>query len=425
MRILVVGSGGREHALGWAFTHGRATLFFAPGNAGTAGIGSNVPIDASNVSALVAFAYGEAIDLTVVGPEVPLVGGIVDAFAAARLRVVGPSAAAAQIEGSKAFAKGFMARRGIPTAEYRVFSSDAYEAAQRYVLKQGAPIVIKASGLAAGKGAVVCSTDNEARAALDQMMKEQVLGEAAAEVVIEDCMVGEEASVFALTDGNDYVCLPAAQDHKRIGEGDTGPNTGGMGAYAPAPLVDDVLLARVCAEIIEPTLEGMASEGREYKGCLYAGLMITESGPKVVEFNCRLGDPEAQVVLPLLDVDASELMLAIAERRLGNLRMALSTESAACVVLASRGYPGNYQKGFPVSGLNAAGEHALVFHAGTALDDKGHVITAGGRVLGVTGLSGSLQGALDQAYGAADCIHFQGVTMRRDIGQKGVARLVS
>ncbi len=423
MRILVVGSGGREHAFGWALMRGGSTLYFAPGNAGTAAIGHNVPIGAGEIEASVAFAREESIDLTVVGPEVPLVDGIADAFESARLRVVGPSAVAAEIEGSKAFAKKFMARRGIPTAAFRVFPADQHEEAWAYVQAQGMPIVIKASGLAAGKGAMVCSTLDESRIALDRMMKSLDFGDAGAEVVIEECMVGEEASVFAFTDGDDYVCLSPAQDHKRIGEGDTGPNTGGMGAYAPAPLVDHALLARVRAEIIEPTLEGLASEGRVYRGCLYAGIMVTDSGPKVVEFNCRLGDPEAQVVLPLLDVDVKELMLSIAECRLSRLRVALSAGAAACVVLASKGYPSSYKKGYTIAGLERAGEEALVFHAGTRMDDAGSAVTAGGRVLGVTGLSSDLQGALDQAYSAADHIHFEGLTMRRDIGQKGIARL--
>ena len=423
MRILVVGSGGREHAFGWALMRGRSTLYFAPGNAGTAVIGHNIPIGAGEIEALVAFAREESIDLTVVGPEVPLVAGIADAFESAHLRVVGPSAVAAEIEGRKAFAKNFMARRGIPTAGFRVFHAVQHEEAWAYVQAQGVPIVIKASGLAAGKGAMVCSTLDESRIALDRMMKSLDFGDAGAEVVIEECMEGEEASVFAFTDGEDYVCLSPAQDHKRIGEGDTGPNTGGMGAYAPAPLVDDALLDLVCTEIIEPTLEGLASEGRVYRGCLYAGIMVTDSGPKVVEFNCRLGDPEAQVVLPLLDVDVKELMLSIADCSLSRLRVAVSTGDAACVVLASKGYPSSYKKGYTIAGLERAGEEALVFHAGTRLDDAGHVVTAGGRVLGVTGLGSSLQGALDRAYAAAEHIHFEGLTMRRDIGQKGIARL--
>ena len=365
------------------------------------------------------------MDLTVVGPEVPLVEGIADAFDEAGLLVVGPSSAAAALEGSKAFAKDFMARHSIPTAAFRVFQSNQYEEAKDYLKSQGAPTVIKASGLAAGKGAIVCATPEEAHDALKRVMVSKDFGGAGEEVVIEEFMVGEEASVFAFTDGDDYICLSPAQDHKQIGEDDTGPNTGGMGAYAPVPLVDKVLLDKVCAVIIEPTLERMASDGNVYRGCLYAGLMITESGPKVVEFNCRLGDPEAQAVLPLLDVDATEMMLAIAERRLGRLRVGLSSNAAACVVLASGGYPGKYQKGFEINGLNAAQEEALVFHAGTRINERGKVETSGGRVLGVTGVGSTLPKALDQAYLAAEAIDFEGVTMRRDIGHKGMTRLKS
>jgi len=426
MRILVVGSGGREHALGWALARtGNPTLFFAPGNPGTGILGRNVPIGPNALGGLVSFARRESVGLTVVGPEVPLVNGIVDAFEAAGLKVVGPSAVAAVLEGSKAFAKAFMARYGIPTAAFETFSGDHYDAAWDYVKAQGAPIVIKASGLAAGKGAIVCKTLHDAQVALHQIMRSKDFGEAGEEVVIEEYMTGEEASFFAFTDGDDYVCLSPAQDHKQVGEGDTGPNTGGMGAYAPVPLVDEALLHQVCEKIIEPTLERMASEDRVYRGCLYAGTMITDSGPKVVEFNCRLGDPEAQAVLPLLNVDATEMMLSIAERRLGRLRVPPSSDAAACVILASRGYPGKHEKGFEISGLQAASEQALIFHAGTREDERGRVVTAGGRVLGVTGLGPTLPQALEHAYAAADSIHFEGVTMRRDIGQKGIARLKS
>ena len=423
MRILVVGSGGREHALGWALAQSDTALCFAPGNAGTAALGRNVAIGAADIPALAAFVRQESMDLTVVGPEIPLVAGIADAFAAARLPVMGPTAAASEIEGSKAFAKSFMARRGIPTADFRVFTADTYDAARQYVQDQGAPIVIKASGLAAGKGAIVCTTEEEALAALERTLQARDFGDAGAEVVVEAYMEGEEASVFAFTDGDDYVCLSPAQDHKRIGEHDTGPNTGGMGAYAPAPVVDAALLQRVRADIIEPTLEGLASEGRLYRGCLYVGLMVTGDGPKVVEFNCRLGDPEAQVVLPLLDVDAAELMLAVTDGRLGRLRVDLASDAALCVVLASRGYPGPYTRGYAISGLEAASEEALVFHAGTAHNDKGEAVTAGGRVLGVTGRGPTLEAALAKAYAAANCITFEGAVMRRDIGQKGLERM--
>ena len=423
MRILIVGSGGREHALGWALSQSGCTLFFAPGNAGTAALGHNVPVSTGDISALVSFVDAESVDLTVIGPEVPLVGGLANALEAAGRLVMGPQARAAEIEGSKAFAKDFMARHGIPTAAFRVFSADQHEEASSYIQQAGAPIVVKASGLAAGKGAVVCASMEEAQLALHRMMQQDDFGDAAAEVVIEECMTGEEGSVFAFTDGEDYVCLSPAQDHKRIGENDTGPNTGGMGAYAPAPVITPQLLERVRQEIIEPTLENMASEGRLFRGCLYAGIMVTDAGPKVVEFNCRLGDPEAQVVLPLVDADPLELCMAIAERRLGGLHVSLTDQAAACVVLASRGYPGDYTKGLPITGLHAAEEEALVFHAGTRQGDNAQIETAGGRVLGVTGVGSTLNDALARAYAAADCIQFEGKILRRDIGQRGLARL--
>ena len=423
MRILVVGSGGREHALGWALARSRSILFFAPGNAGTHSLGTNIPIAADAVTDLAAFAHRESIDLTIVGPEIPLVAGIVDAFESANLPIVGPTAGASAIEGSKAFAKGLMELQGVPTAAWRVFNQSQYKEAAAYLEDHGAPVVIKASGLAAGKGAVVCDTLTEALETLSQMMQENAFGEAGEEVLIEECMVGEEASVFALTDGEDYILCTPAQDHKRIGEGDTGPNTGGMGAYAPAPVLDADRVREIQTAIIEPTLEGLASADRPFRGCLYAGVMMTEAGPKVVEFNCRFGDPEAQVVLPLLDMDVAELMLSIAERRLGNLRVALSDDAAACVVLASAGYPGSYRKGYPISGLRDAEQNALVFHAGTRRANNGHVETAGGRVLGTTGRGPTLQSALDHAYEAANTIKFEGKTMRRDIGYRGLEHL--
>ena len=427
MRILVIGGGGREHAFSWALARSpqQPDLFIAPGNAGTAALGQNVALPPNDTEGLLTFARQERIDLTVVGPEVPLVEGLADAFEAAGLPVVGPSAAAARIEGSKAFAKAFMARHGVPTASHRTFAADQYAEARAYLEAQGAPIVVKASGLAAGKGAIVCATLGEAQDALDRVMKSHAFGEAGDEVVIEAFMEGEEASVFALTDGADYVLLTPAQDHKRIGEGDVGPNTGGMGAYAPAPVVTQDLMDRICREIIEPTLEGMAQEGCPYRGILYAGVMITPDGPKVVEFNCRMGDPEAQIVLPLLDSDLVEVLRLLAEGRLRDVTLQTRPGAAACVVMASGGYPGSYQKGYPITGLDAAGAlpDVVVFHAGTRQDDAGRSVTAGGRVLGVTAVGDDLAGALARAYKAVDCIHFESAQFRRDIGQKGLARM--
>ena len=425
MRILIIGSGGREHALAWALANSRSELFIASGNAGTEALGQNIPIGSGDVMGLVQFASRERIDLTVVGPEIPLVNGIADAFEASRLPIVGPSAPAAAIEGSKAFAKDFMARNNIPTAAYRTFTSDQYTEARAYARQEGAPIVVKASGLAAGKGAIVCATLSEAYDALDRVMRAQDFGAAGKEVVVESFMEGEEASIFAVTDGEDYVVLAPAQDHKRIGEGDTGPNTGGMGAYAPAPIVTSELLDEACKQIIEPVLDGLAREGRLFKGFLYAGLMVTDEGPKVVEFNCRLGDPEAQVVIPLLDADWTETLLAVAHGRLGNHRVALGGKTAACVVMAAAGYPGKYEKGLPVTGLEDARElpGVVVFHAGTRMSETGQVVTTGGRVLGVTAVRADLRGALEGAYEAAGCIHFEGAQYRRDIGRKGLTRM--
>jgi len=427
MRILVIGSGGREHAFAWALARSahQPTLFIAPGNAGTDALGANVAINAADVPGLLAFARQEQIDLTVVGPEQPLVVGLVDAFEAAGLPVIGPTANAARLEGSKAFAKAFMGRHGIPTAAHRTFAADQYAQAVAYLEAQGAPIVIKASGLAAGKGALVCVTLEEARAALHQLMQERAFGPAGDEAVIEAFMEGEEASVFALTDGRDYVLLAPAQDHKRIGEGDTGPNTGGMGAYAPAPVVTGAVLDRVRRDVIEPTLAGMAAEGHPYRGILYAGLMMTPSGPQVVEFNCRLGDPEAQIVLPLLASDLVDVFQHLAAGSLREVVVETRPGAAACVVMASAGYPEAYDKGVAIEGLSeaAALDDVVVFHAGTRRREDGRVVTAGGRVLGVTAVGDALAGALDKAYQAVDCIHFEGAQFRRDIGRKGLARL--
>lgn len=429
MRILIVGNGGREHALAWALARSPKApeLFIAPGNPGTAQLGRNVDIGSSQIDELLRFAKSEQIDLTVVGPEQPLVDGLVDAFEAAGLAVMGPSAAAARLEGSKAFAKAFMDRHGIPTAAYRAFRSEDYEAARDYLKMVGAPVVLKASGLAAGKGAVVCETLADAEEVLRSMLVEDAFGSAGREVVIEEFMRGEEVSVFALTDGAHYILLPPAQDHKRVGEGDTGPNTGGMGAYAPAPIATPALLQRICREIIEPTIAGMAGEGYPYKGVLYCGLMITEDGPKVVEYNCRFGDPEAQVLLPLLDTDLVSLFQRLVEGRLQEVAIRTRAGAAACVVAASEGYPGSYPSGRPIYGLDQASEleDVVIFQAGTKPGGETGVVTAGGRVLGVTGIGDELSDALDRAYKALDRIHFDGIHFRRDIGWRGLERLAS
>ncbi len=426
MRILVIGSGGREHVLAWALARSRPRpeLFIAPGNPGTARLGANLPVAAGDVEALVEAARAHAIDLTIVGPEKPLVAGLADRFAEAGLAVVGPSAAAARLEGSKAFAKAFMARHGIPTAAHRTFADEEMDAARRYLEERGAPVVVKASGLAGGKGVLVCQTLEAAREALLRITQERDFGAAGDEVVIEAFMEGEEASIFALTDGVSHRLLRPAQDHKRAGEGGTGPNTGGMGAYAPAPAVTDALLARIDREIVAPTLRGMAEEGHPYRGILYCGLMLTGDGPKVVEYNCRLGDPEAQVVLPLIETDLVHVFSALAEGTLDAVELEHRPGGAACVVLASNGYPTSYETGFPIEGTEAAEAvgGVTVFHAGTRRED-GVLVTGGGRVLGVTALGDGFPQALEAAYEAAEAIQFEGKMYRRDIGQKGLARL--
>jgi len=432
MKILVIGSGGREHAIGLKLSQAtpKPTLAFAPGNPGMADLGPCHPVTADDVDGLLALALKERFDLTVVGPEVPLVMGLVDKFQAAGLTVFGPSAAAARLEGSKAFSKDFMARYAIPTAAYRNFTDLA--AARDYLVNvTGAPVVVKASGLAAGKGAVVCMTMEEAHAALDSMLgPDAVFGDAGREVVIEEFMDGEEASVFAVCDGTDFVLLPTAQDHKRVFDNDAGPNTGGMGAYSPAPVMTPALLEETRRAIIAPTLAGMRAEGCPYQGVLFVGLMLSKRGdrviPRVVEFNCRLGDPETQVVLPVFRGDLVDLFTKAAQ---GNLKDYKGTDgvaetsggAAAVIVLASGGYPGAYANGIAITGLDAAAAvpEAGVLHAGTRLKD-GALVTAGGRVLGITGRGPTLKAALDTAYAAAAKVSFEGMHYRRDIGQRGL-----
>ncbi len=432
MRILLLGSGGREHALARALAASpqAPALVAAPGNPGTAALGTNADLDPTDAGALVAFAKAEGIDLTVVGPEQPLVAGVVDAFEAAGLPVVGPTAAAARLEGSKAFAKAFMAEHGIPTAAFRTFAAGEADAAHAYLDAEGAPVVVKASGLAGGKGAFVCATLDEAHDALDRIVGDRIVGDrafgaAGDEVVVEAFMEGEEASVFALTDGAHYVLLAPSQDHKALGEGGTGPNTGGMGAYAPAPVVTGGLLTRVCRDVIEPTLAGMAARGTPYRGILYCGLMVATDGPKVVEFNCRLGDPEAQVVLPLIETDLTDVLAKLAGGRLREVRLRGADRYAACVVCVSDGYPGDYATGLPITGLDEAEamEDVHVVHAGTRRTDDGTLVTDGGRVLGVVATGATLETALDRAYAGADAIHFEGKTLRRDIGAQGLRHL--
>lgn len=427
MRILIIGGGGREHALGYVLAKdpARPELFFAPGNAGTASLGTNVDlVDGDDIN-LLAFVRKESIDLVIVGPEAPLVRGIANTLEKEGVRVVGPTAAAARLEGSKSFSKDFMIRHGIPTAKHRTFHRSQYDEARAYIESEGAPIVLKASGLAGGKGAVVCRTLSEAIATLDAIFRTDVFGSAGDELVVEEFMIGEEASIFALCDGNTYSLLLPAQDHKAIGENDTGPNTGGMGAYTPAPIIDDGMLAEVERLVIEPTLRGMEEEGCPYKGVLFVGLMITDEGPRVIEYNCRLGDPEAQVVLPMLETSAVEMITAIANGELSQITLRNRPGAAATVVLSSGGYPGSYQTGYEITGLDRAGEvdGVTVFHSGTRIDERGRILTAGGRVLSVTAIGETLDQALLRAYSAADLISFEGKYARPDIGRKGLARM--
>ncbi len=416
MKILVIGSGGREHALVWKLGQSPrvSQLYCAPGNAGTqlADRCENIGFRANDILGLLEFAKENRIDLTVVGPEEPLVNGIVDRFQMAGLRIFGPNARAAQVEGSKAFAKKIMEKYGIPTARARKFT--AIDAAWAYVEQQGAPIVIKADGLAAGKGVAVCRQLEEARAFLKQVMVSKAFGKAGEMVIVEEMMTGQEASVLALTDGHTVLPLSPAQDHKPIGEGDTGPNTGGMGAYSPTPVMDAAMEQQVLEQILRPMVAGLRAEGMVYKGILYAGLMMDASGPRVVEFNCRLGDPETQCVLPRLKNDLLELMLAVTEETLDTQRLVWDPRFCLNVVMAAQGYPGSYTKGQPITGLEQAG---LVFHAGTSLRE-GQVLCAGGRVLNVVGLGTTLKNAIENTYQDVAKIHFEGAYFRRDIGQR-------
>ena len=423
MRVLVVGGGGREHALCWAI--GRSPLcdelYCAPGNAGIDLVAECVPVGAEDVEGIVDFALDAAVDFVVVGPEAPLAAGLVDALAEAKVKAFGPSRAAAVIEGSKGFTKDLCARFGIPTADFARF--DEADAAKSYIRAQGAPIVVKADGLAAGKGVAVCHNTNEAFAAIDHIMTEQAYGRAGDEVVIEALLEGEEASFFALVDGERALPLVSAQDHKRLHDGDEGPNTGGMGAYSPAPVMTEEMEAAVMERIIEPTVKGMVAEGRPYQGVLYAGLMITADGPKLLEYNVRFGDPECQPLLMRLESDLLEALLAAAEGRLDAVRLRWRTEAALLVVLAAKGYPGAYKRGSEIRGLEraAALEDVMVFHAGTRAEG-GRILADGGRVLGIGALAADVAAARRRAYEAVGLIDWPEGVCRTDIGWQAAGR---
>lgn len=422
MKVAVIGGGGREHTLAWKLSQSLNVekLYAIPGSAAMAEIATCVSIPLSDLEGIADYCVQEGIDMLVVGPEVPLTEGLSDICQAKGLAVFGPNKAAAQMEGSKVFAKNLMKKYHVPTAAYASFTDG--EAAKQYIHEQGAPIVVKADGLAAGKGVVVALTEEEAIDAVNAMMEDHIFGASGGRIVIEECMVGEEASLLTFVDGKTIVPMISAQDHKRIFDNDEGPNTGGMGAYAPAPVMTPALIKEVEDTILRPTIEGLRQEGITYQGCLYAGLMITAKGPKVVEFNCRFGDPETQAVLPLLDSDLAEIMYACTQGKLRPDMVQWKPASACCVIMASAGYPASSHKGDVIEGLDALDKDAMVFHSGTAKKD-GSYVTNGGRVLGVTAVAPTLQEAIDKAYKNVQAIHFDGQQVRSDIGAKGLKHL--
>ena len=421
MKVLVVGSGGREHALVWSISRSPSVeeIHIAPGNGGTGEAAVNVPIAATDIDALVEYAQAQRFDLTVIGPELPLALGLSDALRDAGLKVFGPSAKAARIESSKAFGKDFMRENRIPTADYGVFRD--HKAALGYLAGHPAPIVVKASGLAAGKGSIVCHTDQEAREALSRIMRDRVFGEAGDLVVIEEFLSGQETSVLAFSDGNTVVPMVLSQDHKAAYDGDLGPNTGGMGCYAPARFIDSALQERMVNEVLQPTVDGMRRAGTPYVGVLYAGMMISDDDFRALEFNCRFGDPETQVTVPLLETDLVTVMLACIDGKLDSVDLRWSDKACVCVAMASGGYPGQYKRGYEIHGLEQAGQlpNTVIFHAGTKREGD-RLVTAGGRVLGVTAWDDDLKRAIERAYRAVALIHWPKVMFRRDIGAKGL-----
>ncbi len=418
MKILLLGSGGREHAIAWRLHQNDPSLelFTAPGNAGTAMLGTNLPYSATDFDKLIAWAQKEKPALTIVGPEAPLCAGVVDRFERAGLPIFGPNAAAARLEGSKVFSKKLLLKHGLPTAPGECFT-DSRSAHAYSKAKKQFPQVLKADGLAAGKGVIIAQTPQEAAQTINQIMDERIFGEAGSQLVIEECSVGREMSVHVLTDGISHFILPIAQDHKRIGENDTGLNTGGMGAYAPAPFATDALKAEIAEKIVEPTLAAFRKEGIDFRGILYIGLMWTKSGPSIIEFNVRGGDPETQVLLPLLDTPLLEVLQAVREQRLGKLTVKANRKHVVTVVLAAAGYPGTPETGAVIEGLRNEIPGTFVFHAGTKSVNN-QVVTSGGRVLGVTGWASDLATARDLAYQRVAKIHFAGCQYRRDIAAR-------
>ncbi|MGH2271284.1 phosphoribosylamine--glycine ligase [Anaerohalosphaeraceae bacterium U12dextr] len=421
MNVLLVGSGGREHAIAWKLSQSKKLrkLYIAPGNPGTAQYGENVAISDTDIPALVAFAKSKKIDLAVIGPEDPLSAGIVDEMEKAGIMAFGPSAAAAQIEADKAFSKQIMRSNSIPTAEGRTF--DKFEDAKAFIATRDEPVVVKAAGLAKGKGVFVCDDPAQAILAAEKIMVDKIFGDAGKTVVVEDKLLGQEASILAFVDGKSIYVMESAQDHKPIGDGDTGDNTGGMGAYSPAPIVSDAMMNQIIREVLVPTVDGMNRNDTPYKGVLYAGMMLTQGGPRVLEFNARFGDPETQPILMRMKSDLLEVLVAVCQGKLDEVTIRWDPRPAVCVVMASGGYPGNYQKGKVITGLDAAArlKDVMVFHAGTAEKD-GQIVTAGGRVLGVTALGDTIAQAKAKAYEAVALISFEGAYCRKDIADKAI-----
>jgi phosphoribosylamine--glycine ligase len=425
MNVLLIGSGGREHAIAWKLAQSNklSKLYIAPGNPGTAQCGENIPIGSSDIDKLVDFAKQNNVALVVVGPEDPLAAGAVDAFEAAGIKAFGPGGGAAQLEADKAFAKQLMRSSAISSAEGQVF--ERFDDAKAYIASRDEPVVIKASGLAKGKGVFVCDDPADGIVAAEKIMCGKIFGSAGDKIVVEDKLLGEEASILAFVDGRNIYVMESSQDHKAIGDGDSGPNTGGMGAYSPAPVINDVMMDRITREILVPVVDGMNRNGTPYKGVLYAGVMITAGGPRVLEFNVRFGDPETQPILMRLKSDLLEVMLAVCNGRLGDVTLLWDQRPAVCVVMAAGGYPGEYEKGKTITGIEQAEklQDVVVFHAGTAAKN-GTLVTNGGRVLGVTAMGKTVADAKEKAYQAVDKIKFDGAYCRRDIADKAIKRTI-
>jgi len=425
MNILLLGGGGREHALAWKIAQSPScsALFIGPGNAGTAAFGRNLPLDPTDFQAVGKACVDNQIEMVLVGPEEPLVKGIVDYFllekSLSHIPVIGPSAAAAKLEGSKAFSKQFMMKHGIPTAAYKEFDSDQFNEGSEYVKSHSLPVVLKADGLAAGKGVIICNSHIEAMAEFELMLQQDKFGEAGRRIVVEEFLDGIELSVFVLTDGDHYVLLPEAKDYKKIGEGDKGPNTGGMGAVSPVPFADKDFMLKVKERIIDPTIRGLKADGIEYRGFIFIGLIKVNDEPMVIEYNCRLGDPETEVVIPRLKNDFVDLLKAVADKKLNEKTIEIDSRVAATMVAVSRGYPGSYEKGFPIYGLKTQYTDSLIFHSGTQAEN-GKVVTSGGRVLCVTSFAGTLQDAIRKSMEVLTHIDFDGIYFRRDIGYEFV-----